>query len=95
LSIQCCDPPKAADTAAKASTEASATLSLTTSIRNYWMVARSNAASSDLFIECGCTTHISRRQSMFITYIEYLPNTKNEEGYNGVTSFASRYGSVR
>jgi hypothetical protein len=51
LSIQCCDPPKAADTAAKASTEASATMSLTTSIRNYWMVARSNTAASDLFIE--------------------------------------------
>jgi hypothetical protein len=32
---------------------------------------------------------------MFITYIEYRPNTKNEEGYNGVTSFASGYGSVR
>jgi len=38
LSKQRGDPPKAADTAAKASTEASATSTLTTSIKNYWMV---------------------------------------------------------
>jgi len=32
---------------------------------------------------------------MFITYTEYPPNTKKVKGYNGVTSFASGYGSVR
>ena len=32
---------------------------------------------------------------MFITYTEYLPNTKTVKGYNGVTLFASGYGSVR
>jgi len=32
---------------------------------------------------------------MFITYSEYPPNTKKVKGYNGVTSFASGYGSVR
>jgi len=47
LSKQRGDPPKSADTAAKASTEASATSTLTTSIENYWMVASSNASSSD------------------------------------------------
>ena len=41
LSMQCSDPPKAANTAAKASTETTPTL--TTSIKNYWMVASSNA----------------------------------------------------
>jgi len=65
LSKQCGDPPKAADTAAQASTETTSTL--TTSIKNYWMVASSNASSSDWFIDCGCTTHISGRRSMFIT----------------------------
>ena len=32
---------------------------------------------------------------MFITYTEYPPNTKKVKGYNGVTDFASGYGSVR
>jgi hypothetical protein len=32
---------------------------------------------------------------MFITYTEYPPNTKKVNGFNGVTSFASGYGSVR
>jgi len=59
------------------------------------MVASSSAASSDWFIDCGCTTHISGHRSMFITYTEYPPNTKKVKGYNGVTSFASGYGSVR
>jgi hypothetical protein len=72
------DPPKAAETAAKASTE-------TTSMENYWMVASSSALSSDWFIDCGCTTYISGHRSMFITYTEYPPNTKNVKGYNGVT----------
>jgi len=89
------DPPKSADTAAKASTEASASSTLTTSIENYWMVASSSASSSDWFIDCGCTTHISSRQSMFITFTENPPNTKKAMGYNGVTSFASGYGSVK
>jgi len=80
LSKQRGDPPKSADTAAKASTEASATSTLTTSIKNYWMVASSNASSSDWFIDCGCTTHISGRRSMFITYTEYSPNTKKVKG---------------
>jgi len=66
LSNQCSDPPKTADTAAKASTETTSTL--TTLIKNYWMVASSNESSSDWFIDCGCTTHISGRRSMFITY---------------------------
>jgi len=95
LSKQCGDPPKSADTAAKASTEASATSTLTTSIENYWMVASSSASSSDWFIDCRCTTYISGLGSMFITYTEYPPNTKKVKGYNGVTSFASGYGSVR
>jgi len=93
LSKQRGDPPKSADTAAKASTETTSTL--TTSIENYWMVASSSASSSDLFIDCGCTTHISGHRSMFITYTEYSPNTTKVKGYNGVTSFASGYGSVR
>jgi hypothetical protein len=37
LSKQRIDPPKSADTAAYASTEGSATSTLTTSIENYWM----------------------------------------------------------
>jgi len=93
LSKQCGDPPKAADTAAKASTETTSTL--TTSIENYWMVASWNTSSSDWFIDCACTTHISGCRSLFITYTEYPLNTKKVKGYNGVTSFASRYGSVR
>jgi len=88
LSKQSGDPPTSADTAAKASTE-------TTSIENYWMVASSNASSSDWFIDCGCTTHISSCRSMFMTYTEYPPNTKKVKEYNGVASFASGYGSVR
>jgi len=68
LSQQHGDPPKAGDTAAKASTETTSTL--TTSIENYWMVASSSASSSDCFIDCGCTTHISGHRSMFITYTE-------------------------
>ena len=32
---------------------------------------------------------------MFMTYSEYPPYTKKVKGYHGVTSFASRYGSVR
>jgi hypothetical protein len=67
------DPLKAADTAAEASTET--TVTHTTSIENYWMVASSNASSSDWFIDCRCTTHISGCQSRFITYTEYPPNT--------------------
>jgi len=95
LSKQRGDPPKAANTAWKASTKASATSTLTTSIENYWMVARSNALSSDWFIDCRCTTHISGRQSMFITHTKYPQNWQKVNGYNGVTSFASGYGSVR
>jgi len=52
---------KAANTAAKASTEASATSTLTTSIENCWMFASLNASSSDWFIDCGYTTDISGR----------------------------------
>jgi len=95
LSKQHGDPAKAADTAATASTEASVTSTLTTSIENYWMVASSSASSSYWFIDCGCMTHISGRWSMFITYTEYPPNTKMVNGYNGPTSFASGYASVR
>jgi len=93
LSKQRGDPPKAADTAAKASTKTTSTL--TTSIENNWMVASSNASSSDWFIDCGCMTHISGHRLMFITYTEYPPNMKMVKGYNGVTSFVSGYGSVR
>ena len=59
------------------------------------MVVSANSSSSDCFIDCGCMTHISGSRSMFITYTEYPPNTKKVKGYNGVTSFASGYGSVR
>jgi len=59
------------------------------------MVASSSCSSSDWFIDCGWTTHISGHRSMFITYTEYPPNTKKVKGYNRVTSFASGYGSVR
>jgi len=93
LSKQRGHPPKSADTAAKASTET--TLTLTTSIENNWMVASSDASSSVWFIGCGCRTPISGRRSMFITYSEYPPNTQKVKGYNGVTSFASGYGYVR
>jgi hypothetical protein len=93
LSNQCGDPPKAADMAAKPSTETSSTLM--TSIENNWMVASSSASSSNWFINCGCTTHISGRRPTFVTYTEYPPKTKKVKGYNGVTSFASGYGSVR
>jgi hypothetical protein len=57
LSKQRGDAPKAANTAAKATTETTSTL--TTSIENYWVVASSTASSSDWFIHCRCTTHIS------------------------------------
>ena len=87
------DSPKAADAAAKASTGTTPTL--TTSIQNSWMLASSGASSSDWFFDCGCTTHIPGRRSMFIAYTEYPPNTKKVEGFNGVTSFASGYGSVK
>jgi len=59
------------------------------------MVARSTASSSDWFIDCGCTTHTCCHRSMFITYTEYPLNMKKVNGYNGVPSFASGYGSVR
>jgi len=59
LSKQHGNPPKSADTAAKVSTEASATSALTTSNETSWMVTSSNFSSSDWFIDCGCTTHIS------------------------------------
>jgi len=95
LSKQHGDPPKAADTAAKASAKAAATSTLTMSIENYWMMASLDASSSDWFIDSGCTTHISGRLSMFITYTEYLPNMKRLKGYNGVRSFESGYGSVK
>jgi hypothetical protein len=93
LCMQRSDPPKAADTGAKASTETTSTL--TTSIENYGMVASSTASSSDWFIDCGCPTHIYGRQSMFITYTEYPPNLGSGKAYNRVTSFASGYGSLR
>jgi hypothetical protein len=92
-SKQCSNPSMSADTAANASTVTTSTL--TNSIENYWKVASSNASSRDWFIDCGCTTHISGHQSMFIAYTQYRPNTQKVNGYNGVTSFASVYGSVR
>jgi hypothetical protein len=95
LSKQRCDPPKSTNTTANTSTERSAASTLTTSIETYWMVASSAVSSIDWFINCGCTTHISGGQSMLITYTNYPPNAKNVNGYNGVTLFASRYGSVR
>ena len=52
LSKQHGDPPKSADTPAKASTQASTTSTLTTVIEDYWMVASSNDSSSDWFIDC-------------------------------------------
>ena len=55
LSKQHGDAPKSADTAMKPSNET------TSSIENYFMVASSTASSSDWFIDCGCTTHISGR----------------------------------
>ena len=86
------NPPKAANTAAKASTET--TLTLTTLIQNHWMVGSSNASSSDWFFDCRCTTHIAGHRSMFITHTEYPPNTKKVKQFSGVTLFASGYGSV-
>jgi len=59
------------------------------------MVASSNSSSSDWFIDYGCTTRISGCRAIIIAYTEYPPNTKDAKGHNGVTSFASRYGSVR
>jgi len=59
------------------------------------MVASSDASFSDWFIDCRCTTHISGRQSMFISYTEYPPNMNKVKGFKGVTSFASGCGGVR
>jgi histone deacetylase 1/2 len=59
------------------------------------MVGSSAVSSIDWFINCGCTTQISGGQSMLITYTNYPPNAKKVNGYNGVTLFASRYGSIR
>jgi len=84
-------PPKSANTAANATTEASATSTLTTSIENNWMMASSNASSCYWFIDCSCMTHISSHWSMFITYTKYPPNMKKVQRYNGVTLFASEY----
>jgi hypothetical protein len=95
MSKQRGDPRSSTDTAVKASTEASATSTHTTSIGNYWMVGSSSAVSRYWFIDCGCKTHISGRRAMFIIYTEYPPHMKNMKGYNGVTSVASRYGNVR
>jgi len=72
------NPPKAANTAGKVSTETTSTL--TTSIENYWMVASSYSPSSYFLIDCGCMTQNSGRPSMFITYTEYPPNTEDGEG---------------
>jgi hypothetical protein len=93
LSKQRAHASKSADTAAQASIET--TLTITTPIEYYWMVASSNASRSDCFIDCGCNTHISGYRSMSITYTEYPPNMKKVKGYNGVTLFASGYGTVR
>jgi hypothetical protein len=89
------NPPRSTNTAANASTEVFATLTLTTSIKKYWMVVNSNASSGDWFIDCGCTTHIADHRSMFITYTQYPPSTKLVKGYIRVTLFASGYEGVR
>jgi len=47
LSKQCGDPQKSAHSGGNASTEASATSTLTTSIENYWTVASSTTPSRD------------------------------------------------
>jgi hypothetical protein len=52
-------PPKAADTAVKSSTETTSTL--TTSIEKYCIGACSGASSNDCFIDCGCMSHFSGR----------------------------------
>jgi hypothetical protein len=57
LSKQPTDPAKAADIAAKASSETPSTLM--TSIDNYWIVSSLSASSSVWFIDCRCTTPIS------------------------------------
>jgi hypothetical protein len=95
LNKQCGDPPKAADTAAKASTGASATSTLTTLIENFWMVASSNTSSCHWFIDCGCITHISGRPSLVIIFMNHSLNTKKVKGFKRVTSFVSGYVSVR
>jgi len=59
------------------------------------MVVSSTASSSYLFIDCGCTTHISGCRSTLITYTEQPPSTNEVQWYNGVTWFASGNGSVR
>jgi len=93
LSNQPSDPPMSANTTGKALTLTASTL--TTSIENYWMVASLNASSSDWFVECGCTTHISGRRLFFSTDSDYPPHAKKVNGYNGVTSCAYTYGSIR
>jgi hypothetical protein len=75
------------DTAALALTEA--TSIITTLNKNHWMGVLTNAASSNWFIDCGCTSHISAQQLMFITYTKYHPNTIRMTGYNEDPSFAS------
>jgi hypothetical protein len=67
----------------------------TTAIKNYWRVASLNAASSDWFIHCGCTTHISRCRPIVIAGTKYLPNTNQEMGNNWVIMFPSGYWSIR
>jgi hypothetical protein len=95
LNKQCGDPPKAADTAGKASTGASATSTLTTLIKHFWTVASSNTSSCHWFIDWGCMTHISGRQSLVIIFMNHSLNTKKVKGYKLVTSFVSGYVSVR
>jgi len=93
FSKQSSDPPKAADTAAKASTETTSTLN--SSIKNIWMAVSSNASSSGWFIDCRCKTHISGHGSMFSTYTKLPAKTNQEKGHTNVISFASGYGSIR
>jgi hypothetical protein len=87
------DPPKAADTTTKASAWAASTLTIW--IKNYLMVASSNAFSSNWLIDCGVTTHISGGRLMFITFTEYPPNRKKVKQYSGVTLGVAGCRSVR
>jgi len=82
LSKQCGDPPKAAHTAAEASTETLATLTLTTSIENYWMAASSHTLCCDRFIHCRCMTYTSGHWSMIMGYTRYHLDTIEVKGYN-------------
>jgi hypothetical protein len=59
------------------------------------MVACSNTSSGDWFINSRSMTHITGSQSIFLTFTENTPNTNMVKGQNGVTLFASGYGSVR